>query len=80
MNLNTKDVLEGTDLHMMKVKIFEILKILGDFNLRREEGKARYEYVDELKELFTRYFGFSNDLPYAFIFMFYIILGFYFFI
>lgn len=62
MALNTQDVLEGADLQLMRVKILEILRVQADFKTRRETEKPRYEYMDELKELFCRFYGYSNDV------------------
>jgi len=62
MSLNTKEVIEKADLHLIKVKIAEVLKILAEFSKNREEGKPRYEYVDDLKDLFCNYYGYSTDV------------------
>ena len=70
MSLNTKEVIEKADLHLIKVKIQEVLKILAEFSKQREEGKPRYEYVDDLKELFCNYYGYSTDVMELFMSLF----------
>lgn len=62
MELNTNQILEGADLQLMKVKAEEILKILSMFKERREENKPRYEYLEELKEIFVRLYGYNPEI------------------
>jgi len=62
MALNTREVIEQADLHLIKVKVQEILKTLETFAASRDEGKPRYEYVEELKELFCKYYGYSDEV------------------
>jgi ribosomal RNA methyltransferase Nop2 len=70
MTLNTQEVIEQADLHLIKVKIQEILKVLQNLSTKREESKPRYEYLDELKELFCRYYGYSDEVMQIFISLF----------
>ena len=70
MSLNTKEVIEKADLHLIKVKIAEVLKILEEFSKNREEGKTTYEYVDDLKDLFCNYYGYSSDVMDLFLSLF----------
>jgi len=62
MQLNTQQVIEQADLHLIKVKTAEILGVLENFKENRDEEKKRYEYVDELRELFCKYYGYSEDI------------------
>lgn len=44
------------------MKVEEILKTLENFAEEREESKPRYKYVEELKELFCKYYGYSDEI------------------
>ena len=70
MTLNTQEVIEQSDLHLIKVKIQEILRTLEKFASKRDADKPRYEYVEELKELFCRYYGYSSEVMDLFVSLF----------
>ena len=47
---------------MMNMKIQEILAILGNFQRLAEPGKARKEYLEELKSHLMNYYNYNNEL------------------
>lgn len=50
------------DSQMLEFKIQNLLKILNNFNEMREEGVNRSEYVEELKDLFCKLYGYNTEL------------------
>jgi ribosomal RNA methyltransferase Nop2 len=50
------------DTQLLEYKIQKLLKLLNNFNAMREEGVTRQEYVDDLKSLFCKLYGYNSEL------------------
>ena len=50
------------DTQLLEFKIQKLLKVLNNFNAMREEGVNRQEYVDDLKALFCKLYGYNTEL------------------
>lgn len=50
------------DSQLLEFKIQNLLKILNNFNEMREVGVSRQDYVDDLKNLFCKLYGYNSEL------------------
>jgi ribosomal RNA methyltransferase Nop2 len=62
INLKNDEHMQTADSQLLEFKIRKILKILANFNELREEGVSRSQYVDELKSLFCKLYGYNTEL------------------
>ncbi|ANB13778.1 Ncl1p [Sugiyamaella lignohabitans] len=51
-----------TDLHALRTRILEVVKVLEDFKTLAEEGRSRSEYTDQLLDDIAAYYGYSRYL------------------
>ena len=59
-----KDNLEETiaNIGEESLKIQNIINILSDFKNKREEGKSRNDYLNQLKTLVKNYYEYNDDI------------------
>ena len=62
INLKNDEHMQTADSQLLEFKIQKILKILANFNTKREEGVQRSQYVDDLKTLFCKLYGYNTEL------------------
>ncbi len=60
--IRVDETLAETDTQLLRMKINSHLKVLTNFKELREEGKARSEYIMELKEFFCNLYGYNTEL------------------
>nr|SVE74219.1 EOG090X07AW [Daphnia barbata] len=61
-----KEVLLPPDLTVLKSRIKEIIGVLGDFTAKREVGRDRVEYLDQLRKDLCSYYSYNDFLMGAF--------------
>jgi 25S rRNA (cytosine2870-C5)-methyltransferase len=54
--------MQTADTQLLEFKIRKIQKVLGNFNDLKEEGVSRSQYIDELKSLFCKLYGYNTEL------------------
>lgn len=57
-----KESLLPPDLTVLKARINEVVGVLSDFTLKREEGRSRVEYLDQLRRDLCAYYGYNDFL------------------
>jgi hypothetical protein len=62
INLKNNELMSTADSQLLEFKIQKLLKILNNFNEMREEGVSRQEYVNDLKDLFCKLYGYNSEL------------------
>ena len=53
---------EGLELQIAQQRIQDVLRVLGNFNVERQEGKSREEYVKQLRRDLAFYYGYNKFL------------------
>ncbi len=61
-----KEALLPPDLTVLKSRINEVVGVLNDFTLKREEGRSRPEYLDQLRRDLCTYYSYNEFLMGAF--------------
>nr|SVE75161.1 EOG090X07AW [Daphnia dolichocephala] len=61
-----KEVLLPPDLTVLKSRIKEVIGVLSDFTLKREVGRDRVEYLDQLRKDLCSYYSYNDFLMGAF--------------
>lgn len=61
LNINT-EMMDTADNQILEMKIQNTLRILSDFTALRDPAVSRDEYIDELKDLYCRLYGYSSEL------------------
>lgn len=59
---DARGALAGLSPEELKSRIRSILHVLADFKTRREEGRARSDYVDGLKDALCECYGYNPEL------------------
>lgn len=62
-----KELLLPPDLTVLKTRINEVVGVLSDFTKKREEGRSRVEYLEQLKRDLCSYYSYNEFLMEAFI-------------
>lgn len=62
-----KELLLPPDLTVLKTRIKEIVGVLNDFTKKREEGRSRVEYLDQLRRDLCSYYSYNDYLMGVFI-------------
>nr|CAG4640903.1 EOG090X07AW [Eulimnadia texana] len=57
-----KEALLAPDLTILQTRIRDIISVLSDFNARREEGRTRKEYLEQLQKDLCLYYGYNSYL------------------
>ncbi|ELT98442.1 hypothetical protein CAPTEDRAFT_159088 [Capitella teleta] len=58
----SKPSTESSDLTLINQRIKEILEVLGDFKERKQEGRSRAEYTEQLKQDLCLYYSYNEYL------------------
>nr|SVE89299.1 EOG090X07AW [Daphnia sinensis] len=61
-----KELLLPPDLTILKSRIKEVVGVLSDFTIKREEGRDRVEYLDQLRRDLCTYYSYNDFLMGAF--------------
>nr|CAG4634815.1 EOG090X07AW [Alona affinis] len=61
-----KETLLPPDLTVLKTRINEVVAVLNDFTKKREEGRSRPEYLDQLRRDLCTYYSYNDFLMGAF--------------
>ena len=61
---------EQLDISQIKDRIGDIVQVLSDFRNRRQAGKSRTDYLDQLKRDVSTYYGYNDDLADMFLRLF----------
>lgn len=61
-----KELLLPPDLTILKSRIKEVVGVLSDFTIKREEGRDRVEYLDQLRRDLCSYYSYNDFLMGAF--------------
>nr|SVE84291.1 EOG090X07AW [Daphnia pulex] len=61
-----KEVLLPPDLTVLKSRIKEVIGVLSDFTIKREEGRDRVEYLEQLRKDLCTYYSYNDFLMEAF--------------
>jgi ribosomal RNA methyltransferase Nop2 len=61
-----KEVLLPPDLTVLKSRIKEVIGVLSDFTSKREQGRDRVEYLDQLRRDLCTYYSYNDFLMGAF--------------
>jgi ribosomal RNA methyltransferase Nop2 len=61
-----KEVLLPPDLTVLKSRIKEVIGVLSNFTIKREEGRDRVEYLDQLRRDLCTYYSYNDFLMEAF--------------
>nr|SVE77640.1 EOG090X07AW [Daphnia lumholtzi] len=61
-----KELLLPPDLTILKSRIKEVVGVLSDFTIKREEGRDRVEYLDQLRKDLCTYYSYNDFLMGAF--------------
>ncbi|CAJ0581701.1 unnamed protein product, partial [Mesorhabditis spiculigera] len=57
-----KELATAPNLENIKLRITEVLQVLGDFRNRRQDGKSRQDYIDVLTKDLCTYYGYNEYL------------------
>ncbi|CAJ0957644.1 unnamed protein product, partial [Mesorhabditis belari] len=57
-----KELKTAPNLENMKLRISEVLQVLANFKVRKEEGKSRQDYVEVLVKDLCAYYGYNEYL------------------
>nr|CAG4651020.1 EOG090X07AW [Simocephalus serrulatus]SVE94274.1 EOG090X07AW [Simocephalus serrulatus] len=61
-----KELLIPPDLTVLKTRINEVVGVLSDFTAKREEGRSRFEYLEQLRRDLCTYYSYNEFLMGAF--------------
>lgn len=61
LNINT-EMMDTADNQILEMKIQNVLKVLANFTALRDPELQRSDYVDELKDLYCRLYGYNTEL------------------
>nr|SVE75791.1 EOG090X07AW [Daphnia hispanica] len=61
-----KELLVPPELTLLKSRIKEVVGVLSDFTIKREEGRDRVEYLDQLRRDLCTYYSYNDFLMGAF--------------